>query len=79
MLKRYNIARIPAETNPELNEYDKNENTIIFFAFDNGYANYGYFYGRGNAPDRPEIGPAGCLHWNPAEGDGGRVYDQNGV
>lgn len=37
----------------ELKKQGIYENTIIFFASDNGYANCGYF-GRGNAPDWPD-------------------------
>jgi arylsulfatase A-like enzyme len=38
----------------ELKDLDIYDNTIIFFASDNGYAHCGYFYGRGNAPDWPD-------------------------
>jgi len=38
----------------ELKDLGIYENTIIFFASDNGYSHCGYFYGRGNAPDWPD-------------------------
>ena len=38
----------------ELKDLGIYENTILFFASDNGYAHCGYFFGRGNAPHWPD-------------------------
>ena len=48
------LDRFVGELVDELKDLGIYENTIIFFASDNGYAHCGYFYDRGNAPHWPD-------------------------
>ena len=48
------LDRFVGELVDELKDLGIYDNTIIFFASDNGYAHCGYFYDRGNGPHWPD-------------------------